>query len=377
MAVIEIKAKSILRKHKRVDSWFVSRYGMNLYRGCLHDCAYCDGRAERYNVQGEFGKDITVKTNALEILDRELDPTNKRVPLKRGYIMVGGGVGDSYQSVEKRYELTRGALELALKYEYPVHILTKSTLVKRDIDLIQQIHQKAGALVSISFSSVDEKISNILEPHVPPPNERLQVLSEMKKAGIPCGMFLMPAIPYISDSPEYFEEAVKASRNVGVTYIIFSGMTLKQGRQEDRFLSVIKMNFPELIQRYQWLYQQSGKWGNPREDYIIPIQQSFDKIARRYRMPQRIPSGLFKRQMDDNDRVVVILEQMDYLLKTKGEKSPFGYAAYVISQLKEPLSQFSGDLKQLKGINSVTEGIIREVISTGTAAHYKHLMTQQ
>ena len=88
MIVKEIKAKSILRKHKKVDSWFVCRYGMNLYRGCIHNCVYCDGRAEKYNVEGEFGRTVTVKVNALEILSRELDPSKKRVPLKPGYVLV-------------------------------------------------------------------------------------------------------------------------------------------------------------------------------------------------------------------------------------------------------------------------------------------------
>lgn len=74
VTISEIKAKSILRKHKKIDSWFTSHYGMNLYRGCIHNCVYCDGRSEGYYVDGEFGKDVTVKVNAIEVLNRELDP---------------------------------------------------------------------------------------------------------------------------------------------------------------------------------------------------------------------------------------------------------------------------------------------------------------
>ena len=73
MTAVEIQAKSILRRHKRIDSWFLSRYGMNLYRGCRHDCVYCDGRAERYYVEGVFGKDITVKLNGTTIVDANID----------------------------------------------------------------------------------------------------------------------------------------------------------------------------------------------------------------------------------------------------------------------------------------------------------------
>ncbi|HEC95623.1 MAG TPA: hypothetical protein ENI50_01200, partial [Euryarchaeota archaeon] len=81
MTIKEIEAKSILRKHKKIDSWFISHYGMNLYRGCAHNCVYCDGRSEKYNVDGEFGEDVTVKVNAIELLRRELKPKRKRTPL--------------------------------------------------------------------------------------------------------------------------------------------------------------------------------------------------------------------------------------------------------------------------------------------------------
>ncbi len=95
MTIREIKAKSILRKYKKVETWFLTCYGMNLYRGCHHNCVYCDGRSEKYRVDGEFGEDVAVKVNAIELLRRELDPKRKRTPFKRGYVGVGGGVGDS------------------------------------------------------------------------------------------------------------------------------------------------------------------------------------------------------------------------------------------------------------------------------------------
>src|SRR4030066_1759735 len=161
LTIREVEAKSILRKHKRMDSWFISCYGMNLYRGCTHSCVYCDGRAEGYYVDGEFGKDVTVKVNAIEILRRELDPTRKRVPFKRSFILVGGGVGDSYQPIEKKYQLTRKTLELMYEYNFPVHMLTKSTLIERDIDILKEINKQSRAIVSFSFSSVDDRISAV------------------------------------------------------------------------------------------------------------------------------------------------------------------------------------------------------------------------
>jgi len=134
---------------------------MNLYRGCQHNCAYCDGRAEGYYVEGEFGRDVGVKINAPEILKRELDPSRRRKPLKGGYFFLGGGVGDSYQPVEEKYRLSRQALEILAGFDYPVQVLTKSTLVRRDLDLLQQINRQRRALVCFSISSANEQISRI------------------------------------------------------------------------------------------------------------------------------------------------------------------------------------------------------------------------
>ena len=87
MTIQETETKSILRKKKRIDSWFITHYSMNLYRGCSFNCAYCDGRNEKYFVQGEFDKNIIVKKNAIEILRKELTPSRRKIPLKRSFVM--------------------------------------------------------------------------------------------------------------------------------------------------------------------------------------------------------------------------------------------------------------------------------------------------
>jgi len=373
MPVKEIKAKSILRKHKKIDSWFVSCYGMNLYRGCLHNCVYCDGRAEKYNVEGEFGSHVAVKVNALEILSRELDPAKKRVPLRPGYVMVGGGVGDGYQPAEETYRLTRGVLELLYRLNWPIHILTKSILVERDLDIIKKINEKKRAIVSFSFSSTDDRISKIFEPGVPPPSRRLETIARVKKEGIACGLFLMPVIPFISDGPEIMEETIKQARLVGIDFIVFSGMTLKEGRQKDYFYAALKEHYPDLLPQYINIYRDN-KWGGATTAYYDSLERSFRSLARTYKIPIRIPQYLYKNILDQNDLVVVMLEHMDYLLRFEGRPSPYGYAAYSISQLKEPLSTMRDRLRSLKGVGRVTEGIVKEILRTGTSNYYERLM---
>ena len=373
MTIKEIEAKSILRKHKKIDSWFISHYGMNLYRGCAHNCVYCDGRSEKYNVDGEFGEDVTVKVNAIELLRRELKPKRKRTPLKKSFIMIGGGVGDSYQPIEKSYQLTRKALELMYEYNLPVHMLTKSTLIERDIDILKNINEQNRAIVSFSFSSVNDKISSIFEPGVPPPSERLKTLAFFKSEGIPCGMFLLPVIPFITDKPELMEESVRKASEVGLDFVIFGGMTLKDGRQKDYFLNVLKKHYPDLAKEYQKIYT-GDKWGQASGEYYDSINLTFNRIAKKYKMPKRIPYALFKDTLSENDLVIVILEHIDYFLKLEGRRSPYGYAAYSISKLKEPLSSMKGELRKLKGIGRTTEGIILEILETGTSSYYEKLL---
>jgi DNA repair photolyase len=374
VAVKEVEAKSILRKNNKIDSWFISYYGMNLYRGCTHDCIYCDGRSEGYYVDGEFGKDVVVKINAIDVLRRELDSKRKRTPFKKSYMLVGGGVGDSYQPIEKKYELTRKTLNLLYENNWPVHLLTKSTLVKRDLDIIKKINEKNRAIVSFSFSSADDKISAIFEPGVPLPSERLKTIEFFKSEGISCGMFLLPVIPFVTDKPSLLEETIRLAKDAGVDFIIFGGMTLKDGKQKEYFFETLKKNYPELITEYHHIYR-GDKWGNAIGEYYESINQTFNIIAKKYKISKRVPPALYRDILSENDLVIVILEHIDYLLKLEGKKSPYGYAAYSISKLNEPLSSIKNELQKIRGVGEVTERIILEILNTGSSSYYEKLLT--
>lgn len=373
MTITEIEAKSVLRRHRKIDSWFVSHYGMNLYRGCFHNCIYCDGRAEGYYVSGEFGEDVAVKVNAIEVLRRELDPKRRRKPLSRSYIMLGGGVGDSYQPVEKKYQLTRKALQVVHESGFPVHVLTKSTLVTRDADILKEINGRSRAIVSFSFSSVDDRMSAIVEPRVPPPSARLKALRFFRGQGIACGMFLLPVIPRVTDTREFLEDAVMKASAAEVDFIIFGVMTLKEGRQKDYFAEMIKDHYPRLAAEYRRIYRGS-KWGEPAQEYVDSLNRTFGAIARRYKMPIRMPPALYQDILGENDLVVVILEHIDYLLRMEGERSPFGRAAYSISQVAEPLSELKGKLRELEGVGDKTERIVLEILETGKSSYHEQLL---
>lgn len=374
MVVKEIAAKSILRKGKKIESWFLTSYGMNLYRGCAHNCVYCDGRTEKYQVDGEFGKDVVVKINAIDLLRKELDPRRKRTPFKQGYVGIGGGVGDSYQPVEKKYKLCQKTLHLLHHFKFPVHVLTKSTLVERDLEIIKKINEQKRAIVSFSFSSTNDEISSVFEPGVPPPSERLETLSKFKKEGMAIGMYLMPVIPFITDIPEILEETIRQAKKTGIDFIIFGGMTLKEGRQKDYFHNFLKDCYPNLLVDYHNLYK-SDKYGSPRGDYYRSLNSLFNSIVKKYKIPKRIPPKLYYDIVSENDKIVVILEHLDYLLKSQGRKSPYGFAAYSISQLKKPVRNLEFSLQGLRGVGPTTERIIQEILRTGTSSYYEKLLT--
>ncbi len=372
MNIKEILAKTILRKRNHIDSWFVTHYGMNLYRGCPHDCIYCDGRAEKYQVEGEFEKDIGVKTNAISILQRELSPRRKRKPFKRSFILLGGGVGDSYQPVEKDYLITRKALQLIHDYNFPVHILTKSTLVMRDLDIITKINDKYKAMVNFSFSSSDDKTSSIFEPSVPSPSERLNAITRLRSEGIHSGVFLMPVIPFITDRIKIMEKTMKDIKDAGAEYVIFGGMTLKPGRQWDYFMKVLEKHNPNLIEKYNSIYI-GDKWGNAIPEYYQWLNKRFAMLAHKYKIPTRIPIYIYNDILAENDLVVVILQHLHYTLRQRGGESPYGYASHSISRLEVPLSSMKDRLTSIKGVGKVTGRLINEILESRDCQYLENL----
>jgi DNA repair photolyase len=203
----------------------------------------------------------------------------------------------------------------------------------------------------------------------------LGTLEKFKNEGISIGMFLMPVIPFITDKPKLIEETIKRAREVDVDFIIFSGMTLKTGRQMDYFYDVLNTNYNNLITEYHNIYR-GDKWGGAISDYSNSIHKTFDKIASKYKIPKRVPQEIYADILNKNDLVIVILEQIDYLLKLKGKKSPFGFAAYSISKLKIPLQTMLNNLDRIKGVGETTEKIINEILENGKSSYLEKIMDQ-
>jgi hypothetical protein len=133
-----------------------------------------------------------------------------------------------------------------------------------------------------------------------------------------------------------------------------------------------RKHYPALVEKYQKIYQWD-KWGRASGEYYGSLVPTFSRIAKKYKMPKRVPPALYKDLLSENDLVVVMLEHIDYLLKLDGKRSPFGFAAYSISKLNKPLSTMKGKLQEVMGVGKATETIIREILETGSSSYYERL----
>lgn len=240
----EIQAKTLLARVKEPDDWFGLYYSMNLYRGCQHQCIYCDSRSECYQIEN-FNQDVLVKANAIELLRREL--AGKRVIGTIGT----GSMNDPYMPLEAELQLTRRALEVIAESGFPVHVITKSDLVLRDIDLLEEIGRKSYAAVTFTVTTADDLQSRRLEPGAPVSSRRLAALRSFSQRGLLTGLTLMPVLPFIEDTQENIRAIFSLALASGASYILPAfGMTLRD-RQRAYYYDKLDQLFPGLRGRYE------------------------------------------------------------------------------------------------------------------------------
>ena len=277
-----VKAKGILS----------SGGGMNFYRGCQHGCVYCDARSRCYQMNHIF-EDIEVKENAMELLEAALK--SKRRPCMLGT----GSMFDPYMPLERSQQMTRQMLELAEKHGFGATVLTKSDLVLRDLDVLKRINEKSKAVVQISLTVMDERLSKILEPNVCPTSRRIEVLRKLQEAGIPTGVWLCPILPFITDTQENILGILQACRDTGVKGIIQYGMglTLRDGNRE-YFYAALDKHFPGLKERYIRLYGNAYELPSPKNDELMALFHGFCEYYGIWHDNQKIFTYLHELETD-------------------------------------------------------------------------------
>jgi DNA repair photolyase len=252
------------------------RWSLNPYRGCTHSCHYCYARATHpylgFNADEDFETKIVVKTNMPEVLRQELGKPS----WARERVAIGTAT-DAYQPCEGRYRLTRRCLEALRDFDTPVSIVTKSTLILRDLDLLAQLADGPGATVYFTITTLDPDLWRLVEPGTPPPLKRLAVLRRLSEAGIACGVFLAPILPGITDSAESIDDVAAAAKAHGA--VSFGSAVLRLAPDvKEHYFGFIKSSFPDLLPRYERAYAGT----NIASDYQVAIERRLSRVRQRH-----------------------------------------------------------------------------------------------
>ncbi|MCL2077048.1 MAG: radical SAM protein [Oscillospiraceae bacterium] len=259
-----IPAKTIVSSYFD-NGWFGSNYNMNIYKGCSHDCIYCDSRSECYQIQ-DFDV-VKPKANALDVIDKDL-----RSKRKSG-IIITGSMSDAYNPLEKELLLTRGVLKLIAKHGFGVVIDTKSDLVLRDIALLKSIRENSPVVVNFTITCADDDLCRKIERNVCLSSARFSALERLSKEGINCGVLLMPILPFINDTNENITEIIRRAAQAGAKWISVYpnfGVTLRQN-QRDWFFKRLDENFPGKKEIYMKTFGNAYECETPNQKQLTEI----------------------------------------------------------------------------------------------------------
>jgi len=229
-------------------------WSLNPYMGCAHRCTFCYVRAFELRADrpagDEYGRSIRVKVNVAEVLRRELS----RRSWKHEPVAIGAAT-DPYQPAEGRYRLTRACLEALRDAWNPFHLITRSPMVVRDLDVLVDAASRADLSITFSVPTLDEDVWRTTEPGTPPPRQRLRAVRTLVDAGVKAGVGVAPVLPGISDRPEQLRAVVRAAREAGAVHLWANVLYLKPGTRE-HFLAALARDWPEQLERYEQLYAQ-------------------------------------------------------------------------------------------------------------------------
>ena len=254
-----VPAKTIVTKNKST-AWFGAEYNMNIYRGCCHGCIYCDSRSDCYHVE-DFSR-VRAKQNALAVIRDDLA---RRV--KTG-VVATGAMSDPYNPFEKELTLTRRALELVSAYDFGIAIATKSDLICRDIDILQEIKAVSPIICKITITTPHDALAAKTEPAAPSSGARFAALSRLAAAGLFAGVLLMPVLPFINDNVDDILLLVRRAAESGARFVHPAfGMTMRAGQRE-YYLNAVSRLFPvengkPMDQRYRSRYGNSYHCASP------------------------------------------------------------------------------------------------------------------
>ena len=302
LEIYEDQTQEILSANDSPDLSF--RYSVNPYRGCAHGCVYCYARPSHeylgFGSGTDFERRLVIKPRAPELLAEAFEKKSWR-----GELLVLSGNTDCYQPIEARYELTRRCLQVCRDYRNPVHIITKGTLVERDIDVLTELHAIASVGISVSVTFWDAEVARVIEPYVPTPRRRIETIRRLSAAGLPVMVHVAPVIVGLSDRDMI--PILEAAREAGAISAMMMPVRLPGSVAqlfEERLRQALPLRAERVLSRIREM--RGGKLNDPRFGmrqrgegrYAEALQQTFEAtLARLGFGPFPEPkSGTFRRR---------------------------------------------------------------------------------
>jgi len=359
--------KRILNVHRHVDGgWLWTKYSAHPYVGCQEACVYCYWRDEKYNMlardpaashlRDPFSQYIKVKTNAAELLRRELSR------VRRDIIAVG-----DYQPAEGRYCLSREMLKVCSELRFPTLIMEKSPLVLRGLDVISEINRRSCACVLFSIIRGDsEEYGATFEPYAPRIEGRFRAMREIAQSGIMTGTAFMPVLPYICDSDSNLETVVRKTAEHGGRFVLAAGLTMS-GAQANYYLETLKRYNPELVKKYKELYEDA--YSPIDANYVGRIGLRVRDLCRKHGILDRMPRYVEDGPLAKNKHVAEDLFNRCYYMELESADShkvwAYRKAAWTIDELEHNILEFYSrkgvqGLEALPNIGPKLAGIIAE-----------------
>jgi DNA repair photolyase len=290
MTFYEVRARSIINRLPEA-SYVPFRFSINPYRGCGMQCSYCFARKTHTYLDMDYGRDwdtkVVVKVNAGELLRKEL-----AAPKWTGEHIAMGTNVDPYQRAEGRYRLMRDILEALGDFANPFSILTKGTLILRDLELLRGCAAVTDVGTNFSVGSIDPVLWRAVEPGTPSPARRLDAVRKLNQAGVPCGVLMAPIIPFLSDSDQALEATVRAIAESGATHVSPIVLHLRKGGSREWWMAWLREQHPELVPKYRDLY---GTAAYAPKDYQRVIGDKVHRLARRFGIGRTASGGRARR----------------------------------------------------------------------------------
>jgi DNA repair photolyase len=258
----EVLAKTALNHVPGASNSMPFAWTINPYRGCSHSCVYCFARNTHTYLELDAGKDfdneIIVKVNVADVLAKELRSRRDRVPA----VALGTNT-DPYQRAEGRYRLMPGIIAALAEARTPFSILTKGTLLRRDLPLIVEADRRVPVSLAMSIAIFDDDLQQSVEPGTPTAKARLATVSAVRDAGLDCSVFMMPILPHLTDTRAHLDEALRQVKEAGATSVLYTALHLRPGTKE-WFMLWLEREHPELVEKYRFMYYGRNSYA-PKE----------------------------------------------------------------------------------------------------------------